>query len=225
MKRFLLSVIAGASLLSASAADFFSTDPADKLITYGSRIGLNTSNRSISKDDFQPNQMSWGLGFDLGAVVNFNFLNSVSLQPGLFFETRSGSYSLKSKPFDDPTHLIVDGKGTTYNFTIPVMVVIHFNIVDALRWNVEAGPYVQFNLGSTFNNKFSWLTADDQGALYYQKVKTASCDVGLKIGTSFDIFQHYYIGIHYLGGGLHAWNPGQLGGHNKAWNFTIGYNF
>lgn len=216
-------------MLPCAAEDFFSTDDADHLFDFGVRIGVNTSNRTIGSSVASIwNQNSWGTGFDLGAVANINFKDFISVQPGFFYESRSGSFAYESIGYTENgnTYEITQlGKGREYLFTIPVVASVHFNVLDELRWNVDFGPYFQFKLKSTFDHKFEYPYAYPNGIVYLDNVKTSRADVGLKMGTSLDIYEHYHIGVHYLAGLCHAWNPGELGGHNKAWMFTIGYNF
>lgn len=241
MKKYLLSLaVAAVSVMPAAAQDFFSTDDAPQRFTFGARIGVNTSNRTISDSMASIwNQNSWGTGFDFGVVADINFKNFFSLQPGLFYESRSGAFAYQSsayKYWESPSEVtnLEDlyyvktqvGKGREYLLTVPIMASFHFNILGNLRWSVDVGPYFQFKLRSTFDGKFQYPEAIPTGEIiYYDNVKTSACDIGLKFGTSFDIYHNYYIGVHYLAGFLHPWNPGKLGGHNKAWMFTIGYNF
>lgn len=48
--------------------------------------------------------------------------------------------------------------------------------------------------------------------------------MGLKMGTGFQLFDHYYIGVHYEAG-LRSARKYKAGGHDKAWTFTLGYDF
>lgn len=230
MKKLIASfAIALTAILPAAAQDFFSTADADRLVTFGARIGVNTSNRTVSSSVASLwNRNSWGTGFDAGVVADINFKNFISVQPGFFYESRSGSFAYQSLGYnpDGSTFEITQfGKGRDYLFTIPIVASFHFNILDELRWNVDFGPYFQFKLKSTFDHKFEYPYAYPNGIVYLDDVRTARADVGLKMGIGFDIYEHYYVGIHYLAGLCHAWNPGEIGGHNKAWLFSIGYNF
>lgn len=231
MKKIIAAVtLAIASILPASSAEFFSTKDTETIFDLGVRAGFNTANRTISESVASIwNQNSWGLGFDIGAVCDVNFKDFISIQPGFFFETRSGSFAYQSTAYDITGSYVKTqvGKGTEYLFNIPIVASIHFNITDNLRWNVDFGPYVQIKLKSTFDKKFSYPEASTAtgGLTYFDNVKTSKCDVGLKMGTGLDIYRHYYLGVHYLAGLLNPWNPSRLGGHNKAWMFTIGYNF
>lgn len=231
MKKLILSLIlvaTGAS--SVSAADFFSTDKPASVFNLGARVGLNTANRTVSDSSVDLwNRNSWGIGFDAGVVADINIKDFISIQPGFFFESRSGSFAYQSAAYTDAgDHYVLTqlGKGREYFFTIPVLASFHFNITDDLRWDVECGPYLQLKLKSTFDHSFQYPWATNSGSIIYlNNVKTSKADFGLKIGTGLNILDDYYIGVHYLAGFLHPWNPGDLGGHNKAWMFTIGYNF
>lgn len=231
MKKLLLSLaVAAVAMMPAKAVEFFSTDDAETLFDLGARIGVNTSNRTISNSMASIwNQNSWGTGFDIGAVCDINFKNFISVQPGFFYESRSGAFAYQSvaySPAGDDYVKTQLGKGREYLFTIPIVGSLHLNLQENVRWNVDFGPYFQFKLKSTFDKKFAYPQASLSGGIeYFDDVKTARCDIGLKMGMGLDIYRHYYVGVHYLAGLLNPWNPGKLGGHNKAWLFTVGYNF
>lgn len=241
MKRIIAGLVCALTITGASAADFFSTEKCDNLITYGARIGINTTNRTINKNEFNYSHESWGTGFDIGGVVNFNFRDYLTIQPGLFFESRSGRYTLMNSyqwTGENPEDLKLTetaqaGKRNSYNFTIPVMAVIGFNVTDEVRWNVEAGPYVAFVLNSKLKNEKIIPTGSDP--LFNQKA--ASVDFGFKLGTGIKVMDHYYFGVHYLAGCVPAWKdqtvtiPGrgqatiEYGGLTKGWMFCLGYDF
>lgn len=238
MKHFAIGLLMLAGTAAAAqASDFFSTEPAEEFITYGARIGVNTANRTLSSDAFPAcyHNESWGTGFDLGGVVNFNFLDCVSVQPGLFFESRSGRNVIMgtasgSGLHDDGSEIAQAGKHNSYSLVIPVVGVAHFNVADEVRWNLDFGPYVAFTLGSSMKNKRYIIDGDATQALFRQK--PAGADFGFKFGTSIDILNHYNIGVHYMAGCTRAWQNRELenltksyGGHTKAWVFTVGYNF
>ena len=55
-------------------------------------------------------------------------------------------------------------------------------------------------------------------------------DWGFKMGFGLLIKEKYYVGAHYDAGcrNAHRYNPyadKEVSGRNKAWNFTVGYNF
>lgn len=237
MKRLILSAVCAISMFGASAADFFSTDECPDMFTFGARIGVNTSNRTLGSDAIPDayHHESWGTGFDIGAVVDLNIRDYLSIQPGFFFESRTGSYTLMGSVNDGATPPMISeiaqaGKRSSYNFTIPVMAVMHFNVTDDLRWNIEAGPYVAFVLDSRLKNKRFVVNGTADTPLFMQKA--AGFDFGVKMGTGLEILEHYYVGAHYLAGCLDAWKSSKTGnvtrsygGVTKAWVFSIGYIF
>lgn len=237
MKRLLFGAVCCLAAAGASADDFFSTEPAENLFTFGARIGVNTSNRTLGNDCYPDgyHNESWGTGFDLGFVANINFRNYFSIQPGIFFESRSGGYtvmgSAKDSGFsDDGSKMAQAGKRRSYNITIPVMAVVGFNVTDDVRWSVEAGPYVSFVLDSSLKNKAFIVDGQSETPLFMQD--PASVDFGFKMGTGIEVLKHYYVGAHYMAGCIDAWKDRKIanvtknfGGHTKAWVFTIGYNF
>ena len=231
MKKLIAGIaLALASIMPAAAVDFFSTDVTETIFDLGVRVGINTSNRTISESIASTwNHNSWGTGFDAGVVCDVNFRDFLSIQPGFFYETRSGAFAYQSTAYNTTGDSYIKtqvGKGREYLFTVPIVASFHFNLASNLRWNVDFGPYLQFKLKSTFDHKFSYPEATAFGGLeYFNNVKTSKCDVGLKMGTGIDVYRHYYVGVHYLAGLLNPWNPGKLGGHNKEWMFTIGYTF
>ncbi len=237
MKKSILSLILLSIGISSSyAADFFSTEKSEQTFNLGFRLGVNTSNRTVAKKAIEGyNVQSWGTGFDLGFTADLNFRDYISVQPGLFFESRSGNYTFVS-PLTSITGESVTamqaGHLRSYALTIPIVGSLHFNITDDIRWNVDFGPYVSFLLGSNLKDKVMQYTGlFTDGQVFSQK--PASVDFGLKIGTGLQILDHYYVGVHYMAGLNGAWKDLKLdqntirdfGGHTKAWVFTIGYDF
>lgn len=231
--RLLATILTAASVFYASASDFFSTEKSEELITFGARIGVNTSNATVSDNVAQSYNVSgWGTGFDAGVVCNLNFRDYLSLQPGVYFQSRSNDYSYVFPVSGDSSYLTQLGHFRSYNLVIPVMGVVHFNITDRVRWNVGAGPYVSFCLGSDRTNRVT--LASNQAAAYLPPFnqKPKGVDLGIKLGTSINVFDHYYFGIHYMAGLSGPWKDIRrenlktiCGGYNKAWTFTIGYDF
>lgn len=229
------SALVVANCLNASAADFFSTETPEQIFTLGARIGVNTSNCTIGEDSMRGyNVNSWGTGFDAGVVADIHIRDYISIQPGVFFQSRSGEFSYVT-PFGNtnPVYLIQAGHWRSYWLSVPVLASFHFNISDDVRWDVELGPYFNFNMGSSRKNRVELTTGEgfvSDELLFKQKPK--SIDAGVKIGTGIQLFDHYYFGIHYMAGLTGAWKDKPFetykqtfGGSNKAWTFTVGYNF
>lgn len=236
-------IAAGAALaagtLAMQGADFFSTERCANLFDFGVRLGINTTNRTISDDAFPDayHHENWGLGMNVGVVASLNIRDYLAIQPGFFYEYRSGTFDIMgtragSGYEDTGLQIAQAGKRTSHNFTIPVMAVFRFNLTDNIRWNVEAGPYVSFVFSDNMENKYvmSSAPASDYSPLFYSQ--PAPVDFGIKMGTGLQLFSHYWIGFHYMAGCLDAWERQDLGGFDKTfggvtkgWTFSIGYDF
>lgn len=229
LRYILTSLILSVSSAYVSAADFFSTDPADRLFNLGVRFGINTSNRTFSKDYFDIwNVNSWGTGIDAGVVLNLNMREFFSIQPGFFFESRSGNYSYVQNyvnSSNENDNYIQVGHVKTYNFVIPVMASFRFNITDNLKWLVEAGPYIQFKLHSSDADKIELIEQSAYGNIKVSTAQSKFTDIGLKFGTGLMLDGHYSFSIHYMAGTSNVWKVPFEGGKNKAWSFTLGYDF
>lgn len=248
MRKILCLLAATAITAGAQASDFFDTGRPASLFDLGVQIGVNTSNRTVNKEIFNLwNNNSWGTGFDLGVTADINFRDYISLQPGFFFESRSGSYAYAFNYINEalePSELSQFGKVRSYNFTIPIMASVHFNVTDDLRWNVEIGPYFQIVLknakgsGFMYDSDMNFTTTDPEvkpvraednnsaaNPTKFMSSHADNFDFGFKFGTSLTLKRHYSIGVHYMAGCLDVWKEDALGGRNKAWVFTIGYTF
>ena len=215
---------------NVSAQEFLNTEPAEHLFNLGVRVGVNTSNRTFSKDYFREwNVNSWGTGFDAGVVVNLNMRDWFAIQPGFFFESRSGNYAYAENYFDrgEPEKFTELGHYRTYNFIVPIMASFRFNLSPTLRWICEAGPYGMFKLKSSDNDKIQVIDPQQNAndPLDVNIAKTRFFDFGLKIGTGFEFKRRYSVNVHYMAGARSVWNEPHSGGHHKAWVATVGYDF
>ena len=234
IKRLLASILLGATIAAGChAADFFSTEKCDRLLSIGVRAAVNTSNRTIGDKAYPGayHHENWGCGFDLGAVATLNIRDYIAIQPGAFFEHRTGSYTLIGAEEGQAYTVAQAGSRSTENLVIPVLALVRFNVTDDVRWNVEVGPYFSFLLGKSMKNK----KVVSDGPLDFSPIFTtspASFDFGFKIGTGLQIIDHWYVGAHYMAGCLDAWKEQSVGsykrtfgGVTKGWVFSVGYDF
>lgn len=225
MKRVFTFIILSIACLAASntvKAQFLDTSKPDDFFRLGLRAGMNMSNVSAGGTQFDINHDSWGSGFEGGIVADIAFRDWFAIQPGFFYQSRSNSY----------THVLGLGAsqeiniGHTlyYTFYIPVMFSARFNVTDRIRWSVEAGPYLSLGLGHNDTGiTVTPLTEERYDHGYFDNHKRNQW--GLKTGTGIEFNDHYYIGLHYMAGFGNAWKLDGFNGHNKAWTFTLGYNF
>lgn len=229
---FIAACVIGLATGNSYAKDFFDTSTPDDLMNLGVRFGVNTSNRNVNKDVFNVwNCNSWGTGIDVGIVAELNFRDWFSIEPGLFFESRSGKYTyINTYGYaEDQSQILYSqfGHDRSYSFLIPIMALCHFNVSNDIRWNLEFGPYFQVVLKNKVNGDFVVPVYNSINGLPvgYQGVNSSKTDFGFKMGSSLEILHHYLVGIHYEAGVLKPWEDGKLGGRRKAWVFSIGYNF
>ena len=220
----LMSVLLIPALRSEELID--KSDPA-RFFTLGARLGFNTSNRTFPNTPTTIyNTDNWGTGFDIGLVANLNIKEYLSIQPGFFFESRSGNHAYLYWYYDffsEYQQYWEMGHSRNFNFTIPVMAVMKFNVMSKIKTSLELGPYFQFSLKDTGEDILVpyQLPQSTEFSTYY--AERSKFDIGIKMGAGVQIRGHYYLGVHYLAGMCNTWkNP--KGGHNKGWMFTIGYD-
>ena len=229
LKTFLLTTIMTLTAFSLYADDFFCTGPANRLFNLGVRAGLNSSNRTFNSNAFNKwNVNSWGTGIDVGVIANLNFRDYLAIQPGIFFESRSGNYSYSTDYYTNVSTTETFnqmGHVRSYNLVVPIMALVRFNLSDILRWHIEAGPYGQLKIHSSDGDKITVVDVPPGTNVYrYYTAESNTFDVGVKMGTAITLWDHYYFGIHYMAGLLDVWKMPK-GGKNKAWTFTLGYDF
>ncbi|MBD5421484.1 MAG: PorT family protein [Bacteroides sp.] len=234
MRPFVPILLSALLSPAVASAQFFSTAAPEDVIQVGVRAGLNTSTQTINRDMF-PNWTSsgWGTGFHVGAEVPLGILDFLSIQPGFFYELRSGDYAVSST-----VQTAQMGHYSMSYLSIPVTVQINFNINERLRWSVEAGPYFSWRIGSHHSSALvmpetiSIETPDgpveiNPGTVDYPVGTLAKQkkDYGLKVGTFFLFDRHWYAGLHYNAGLTRVYKDKDLGGANQMWALTLGYNF
>lgn len=230
LRRILAAVTVALFPFVSVASDIISTGTPERLFNLGVRVGVNSSNRTFNKDYFQQwNVNSWGTGFDAGVVLNLNMREFFTIQPGFFFESRTGYYSYSQDLID------LDGKNDTftqlghlktYSFIVPVMFSFRLNVAGNLKWILEAGPYAQFKLHSSDSDDIQVISRNPSlNVSDVQVAKSNFTDFGAKLGTGIMLNNRYSFSIHYLAGFCDVWKRPFEGGKNKAWTFTLGYDF
>ncbi len=223
--------LATLSMATASAQEFLDTEPAEYPFTFSVRAGVNTSNSTFPSGIFnQWNHNSWGTGVDAGIAVDLNMREYFSIQPGIFFQSRSGNYAYAHMFYnndnqeDDFTQL---GHYRSYNINIPILFSARFNLSQSLRWIVEAGPYFQWTFHNTGKNKITAIRPQTSpiSPVYTIHPETKPIDIGLKFGSGFKINDLISLYVHYMAGCRRVWKAPVAGGHNKAWVFSVGYDF
>lgn len=246
MKRssIITAIIFAAGSLCANAQLVMDTSEPERVFNIGARIGVNTSNLSNNMQSvvsgIHSSANEWNAGFTCGAIVDIKIRNYLAIQPGFFFETQSNGFQRVHVIENDDTHVsIVDGDHTSAYFKIPILASFRLLLRHNLEWQIEAGPYFSFGLWG--NEKYTSLVSGQPAT--EQRYKRSyfgdngiveSYDWGFKMGMGLLFQERWYVGIHYEAGCRNVLKSNaysdnliysNLSGHNKTWDFTIGYNF
>lgn len=217
----------------------------------GFRIGMNSSVRTVDSWSSEClNVCGWRNGFTFGVIGDLNVADYFTIQPGLFFESRSNSYTLiETIPCADAnanysTLYTQAGIFNSRVFNMPLQFITFTDITRNVRWDFEAGPYLSFTLGSKLDKNYHTISIipnseekptittpiPDQKEYPIFTQSPAVFDWGIKFGTALRFSKNYYLGVHYMAGCLPVWEEedfnGQrknYGGRNKSWLFTFGY--
>ena len=212
-----------------NATDFFDTSAPSSFFNLSGRIGFNTSNRTFPGGYYNTwNKNSWGLGFNIGVLANLNFRDYLTIQPGIFYQSRSGNFAYVTDYLDglnnNQTHYEM-GHLRGYYINVPLMGIVKFNLSDKIKWSVEIGPYFQYCLKETGQNNVNIIYRNPQSNKYeVYDTSQKNYDAGIKVGTGLQFCGHYYLGLHYMAGFMDVWDF-PVGGRNKSWEFSVGYDF
>ena len=220
-RKYIAAALLAAATLSAPAQEWIDTSDSDSFLTFGARVGFNTANATRGGEGTKANLDSWGTGFNAGVIASINFNKAVSVQPGFFFQSRSHNYSYVT-PVPDQPNMHEYGHTLYRTFQVPIMGVFTLHPGENLAWSFEFGPYFQFGLSGSDKGTYEVaLTERAYKDGYFDHRK--KFDFGFKFGTGVTVLEHYYLGLHYEAGTCSVWED--YGGRNKAWSFTVGYNF
>ncbi|MCM1022037.1 MAG: PorT family protein [Muribaculaceae bacterium] len=249
MKRLLHIIIVAGMLLAGSvqisALDLINTAKPEKIIGIGVRVGFNSSNLSNNFSDQFPEIVSqkqqWRNGFSVGAVVDLNMTGFLTIQPGLFLSTRKNDYNMILNNAETSRYEIYNGSANCKYLTVPIMASFRMGVAELIQLQVDLGPYMAWGFGG--KNKYTlygYKTNPMTNALepWNPHAKSAyfgngglakRYDYGLKTGVGILAMGKVYLGAHFMYGCRNALQEIPLSaksvkGHNKRWEFTIGYN-
>ena len=212
-----------------AAQTFFDTNDPTTFFSLGVRAGINTSNKTFPSGHFTEwNRNNWGIGFQAGVLANLNFKEYLSVQPGLFLQYHTGSFSyvteyLTASNKKDSHYEMGNTKGLY--LTVPIMGEVKFNLAENIKWIVDLGPYFQIKIKENGYRNIMVLYRLPQSTNYETYIpENRGFQFGFKMGTGLRFYSHYFVGFHYLAGVTGAWKHPE-GGKNKSWEFSLGYDF
>ncbi len=245
MRKVIIAAMLSVAIAPAMhSMDFYDAGQTEPLFRLGVRIGANSSNLTndyaSSIPDMAFSDTKWKVGFNVGAVMDINIRNSFALQPGFFFQTRSNEYHYVKMDSEGDELSYYYGRRHSNYFQIPVLLSFRMGVSSILQLQVDFGPYFAFGLGDG-TDKYSVYSTETEteevnvGQYQYKKNyfgdegSVNSYDWGLKMGLGLVMMGHYYVGVHYELGCRNVLKPidgiSGVSGHNRAWDFCLGYNF
>lgn len=240
-----MAIIAGIAMLAApvvtSAQTLIDYGTPKKVIQAGLRVGFNTSNLTTNYDEAFPeiawNHTQWKQGFTIGAAVDINLKNYIAIQSGVYFKSRNSDFHYL---INESTLQAIDGHWGAYYFEIPLLLSFRLGVAELAQAQIDLGPYFASGFGgkckyTLFQSEYTpngheVVAYDSKGDYFGDKGIANRFDWGLKFGLGFLVMEHYYIGAHYNFSCKNILKElpdaaKQPKGHNKAWTFTLGYNF
>lgn len=246
MKKTLSAIILATAAFTAGAQSFVvDQGKPENTFELGVRLGFNTSNVTNNYTEAVPNMVqahnNWQGGLAVGALVDMNIYNCLAVQTGVFYQRRRSDYQNLLIKEGSASFEYYDGKRHANYFQIPIMASFRMKLNKYIEGQVDFGPYFAFGFGGKDKyTMYETLTNEGGGVSIVQTPVKAdyfgdygvhnSFDWGFKFGVGFEVQDHYYLGIHYDAGARNAldkspYSASSVTGLNKAWNFTLGYNF
>lgn len=245
MKKFLVAVCM-ATAMSMSAQLTVDQGTPENLFDLGVRLGFNSSNVSNDYVESVANMTqahnNWQEGVTIGAVIDLNIYNCLAVQSGVIYQRRRSDYQNLIINEEKGMFNYYDGQRHANYFQIPVLASFRLRLNKHIEGIVDFGPYFAFGFGgkdkytryaSLYNEEtgIAGIVPESISADYFgDKGVHKSFDWGFKFGVGALVKDHYYVGIHYDAGARNIlshspYSASTTTGLNKAWNFTIGYNF
>lgn len=234
MKKFVLCAALAVGVTCAAGAQ-------DK-IAFGLRAGVNLNSLNYSGDaDSEYNDLKSRAGFHVGAVMDWNVAGNFYIQPGVYFTTRGakGEWSYSEADYSQQ----MTAKLNMSYLQIPVLASYRFPVSDAVKIDVNVGPYIAIGLGGkvkaemtetfldeveTMSEKYDIFgkSSDNEARGDFKRF-----DAGLRFGAGVNIHR-FYVGVSYdLGltnlaytGDNYQWDKNEKL-RNGSFQVSVGYNF
>lgn len=250
MKKFLFTAVLAMGAFVASAQGsgkspvFFSSEKADRGVTFGIRAGFNFANASVEADH-KVYETSSRTAFHVGIVADIPIVKSLYVQPGFYLQSKGAKYEHIYR--DDYAGSGYELTGSPLYLQIPILLSYRCDFSDAVQLQVNFGPYFAYGVGGKL--KYENWDEDDSNTFsynyfgndlfetdsYYDEEPPFTFnrfDCGLQIGAGVTFAKHYYVGFSYefgLTNGIEinreyrSYTDMSL--KNSNWMLGIGYNF
>lgn len=228
MKKILFILVCAACAFSASAqrassssTTFFSTEKADRSVTFGVRVGMNSSNMNFSGEDDSESADN-KIGFNAGVSVDIPMLQSLYLQTGLYYTTKGYKIEENDGDYKYTT------KATPSYLEIPVMASYRYDFSDNAQLQVNFGPYFAYGIGGKekYERSYKGEKKEEKEDLFGKDNEFKRFDAGLGIGAGFT-YSKFFFGLNYQFGLANIAQDAEDGYSvkNRNLSISIGYNF
>lgn len=148
-------------------------------IRFAPKVGVNFATVSVSNaDGFDPKSR---VGFHVGAVVDIPVIKILSIQPGLLFN--NVGYKTETSILGTTS---TSSSSVNY-LQVPVNAQLNLPITDALKLNVQVGPYLGYCLGGT--SKVGDESSDIKVGSDPDQIKALDYGLNAGVGAEFSNLQ------------------------------------
>ncbi|GHT68328.1 hypothetical protein FACS189452_07780 [Bacteroidia bacterium] len=222
--------IAGALIVAMAA----SATAQDKSVSFGVRAGANLSTQRVNYDDMPSDandDVGFGLGFHVGAVVDINFANYFYFTPGLLFTTKG--YKSEGDDYKSTLNL--------YYLDVPLMVSFGYPVTDDFKLKASVGPVLGVGLFGSEKWEYTYNGQTEKGTNKDGIFSSGTNDEGeytadynrFNLGLGFGIsgeFKQFSLGVNYNLGLLNVAhiegdNDNNYSIKNHSITISLGYNF
>ena len=206
MKKIFAVALLALATFTMNAQDF-------KKFRFGPTAGLNISTMNLDWDH------SSRVGFNVGALVEYNFTKNFYVGSGLKFTQKGVKWNGIVNNIDDP-----DLKCNPYYLEIPLNAAYRYSFNDKLSVFGEVGPYFAFGVGGKYKNgDSSWGYFGDEGEdfmemLTGEEIRAKRFDFGLGFAAGVE-YAKFQLRVGYELGLTKAFN---VDGSAKTRNLYVG---
>jgi hypothetical protein len=206
----------------------------DKMVSFGVRAGMNFSTQRENYDDMSSDandNVGFGVGFHVGAVVDINFANYFYFTPGLLFTTKGYKQEVKEhgETYSEKLNL--------YYLDVPLMLSFGYPVTDDFKLKASVGPVLGIGLfgsvtaeggGEKVTNKKGIFSSYTEDGREYE-ANYNRFNLGLGFGISGE-FKQFSLGVNYNMGLLNIAhiegdNDSNYSLKNHTITISLGYNF
>lgn len=201
MKKFIIILCLALTAGSVRAQKYWDSSRPDHRFTFGLRAGANLS--KVFDDEME---WRYHFGYQVGAVVDWNLIRSLSLETGLYYIQKGFKLELEYSP----------SYTQSYNYSpnyleVPLLLSYHIKLSDSSQFHFNAGGYYSFGLKGSDETFFNKNTG----------YKTS--DLGVSMGVSVT-YTHFYAGANYERSLANISNS-ETKAYNSSIVVSLGYNF